>query len=327
MNKQRTLAPILALLMVGLSTTGCTELLEAAGTLTFGDPDIPVVELNQEWPSVGDMAGLDSATLSAVPGMPTDLSKGTFAHLQGALRVTGECYITANVDELAETAGADSGLSDSGVKVEFEITSCTADDSRCADRCYVEDQDEPFRGMIFSTSVTAEILNEETAGLLEEQREQSPVSGEGAASAVEQIRMQFYKLRLYQKVGKDDDGNDIEKVLNEHIEGVQLLLADEDGSNEVEILNETALDTISEATPQRYDVASDSVFTTNLKNQILKAQPTSITIRQRMRIPQASLYEVSLEGGAVEIKVQPEIVISAVSGAKSLVAEKAGGAE
>ena len=173
--------------------------------------------------------------------------------------------------------------------------------------------------MIFSTSVTIEILNEESAAALQEQLEQSPVTGEAAADAIVQIRMQFYKLRLYQEVAEG------QKVLNDFIEGFGLYLSEPDGTNEVLIVDDASLYTIREESPQRYDVASSSVFTQNLKKQILLAQPTSITVRQEMRISQGDLYEVSLEGGGLEIKVQPEIVISALSVGKSLVASKTGG--
>jgi len=323
MKVTRTPSALLALALVTGLTVSCTELLEAAGTITFGNPDIPLLEMTQDngqaltWPSVGSLVGLSEDDLAAIPGMPSTLDNGTFAHLQGALRITGECFMDVSAADLGEDMA---DLEGSGIEdFRIQITSCSAEDSRCSDRCYVGDDEEQFRGMIFSTSVTIEILNEESAAALQEQLEQSPVTGEAAADAIVQIRMQFYKLRLYQEVAEG------QKVLNDFIEGFGLYLSEPDGTNEVLIVDDASLYTIREESPQRYDVASSSVFTQNLKKQILLAQPTSITVRQEMRISQGDLYEVSLEGGGLEIKVQPEIVISALSVGKSLVASKTGG--
>ncbi|MEE2780318.1 MAG: hypothetical protein VYE15_07335 [Myxococcota bacterium] len=322
MRDLRTPKAVLALAFVTGLSASCTELLEAAGTITFGNPDIPLLEMTKDngqaltWPSVGSLVGLSESELEAIPGMPSTLDNGTFAHLQGALRITGECFMDVSAADLGEEMADLEGIED----FRIQITSCSAEDSRCSDRCFVEGQEEQFRGMIFSTAVTLEILNEESAAALQEQLEQSPVTGEAAADAIVQIRMQFYKLRLYQQITEDE-----EKVLNDFIEGFGLYLSEPDGTNEVLIVDDASLYTIREESPQRYDVASSSEFTKGLKKQILMAQPTSITVRQEMRIPQPSLYEVSLEGGGLEIKVQPEIVISALSVGKSLVASKTGG--
>ena len=99
MKVTRTPSALLALALVTGLTVSCTELLEAAGTITFGNPDIPLLEMTQDngqaltWPSVGSLVGLSEDDLAAIPGMPSTLDNGTFAHLQGALRITGECFM------------------------------------------------------------------------------------------------------------------------------------------------------------------------------------------------------------------------------------------
>ena len=108
MRDLRTPTALLALAFTAGMSTSCTELLEAAGTINIGKDYIPLLEMTQEngqaltWPSVGSLVGLGEDDLAAIPGMPTTLDNGTFAHLQGALRITGECFMDVSAADLGE---------------------------------------------------------------------------------------------------------------------------------------------------------------------------------------------------------------------------------
>ena len=279
---------------------GCAAA-ETAGSITIGEGEIDRISQSVAWPSVDDLTGLTSDQLSSVPGLPASLADGTFAHLQGALRISGDCIQEIVVDDLLGEEGAEDGAGPVS-NVAVRVISCSEDDARCDHWC--EDEfGQPFFGMMFNTSIDLELLNQEQADEIQKLLAEQPVTV--TADAIVQIRLQFHQLQIYQGEGADVVD------LKDHIEGFELWLENEDG-DEVLVVDGVTVETISPETPQRYDVGSESQLTAKLKQNIFDGNPTRVTVTQRMRIPQAHLYEVSLAGGGLTVDVQPEVVVSAV---------------
>ena len=145
---------VAAVLALTLALGACAAA-ETAGQITVGGgdlnqdglPDVPVQESVLAWPAIDDVVNLSSEELGAIPGVPTEFADGTFAHLQGALRLSGECEITVPFDQ--ETLDAAENLK----SAEFSVLSCMADPVTgepapgCAEKC------EDFLGLRFETKI------------------------------------------------------------------------------------------------------------------------------------------------------------------------------
>ena len=95
--KNQILCVVLALVVGGCAAA------ETAGQITFGETDwtgdgqtvLPKLGTVLPWPNIDDLleGQIDPSQVGTIPGVPTEFAYGTFAHLQGALRLSGECKL------------------------------------------------------------------------------------------------------------------------------------------------------------------------------------------------------------------------------------------
>ena len=128
--------------------------------------------------------------------------------------------------------------------------------------------------------------------------------------AIVQIRLQIMVMELFQ----DEAG--VRKVVTGLVEEFGLFLRNEDG-DEALVLKHAYLEKIAtlgqdEETPQRFDVDGTSTFTKQLKEDVLSGEETYVTLALRMKVPQANLYELRIDGGGIAMKMQPEFILSVV---------------
>ena len=268
--------------VVGL-TSGCAFIEAATQQIFSNEQGIPEVRQDISWPSVDELANLDPTMMAQLQeqGFPESLAQGTFAHLQGALQLTGDCAVSQTLDDFAN---------DPVLKAaKVNVVSCT-EDTRCADQC-----PDDFYGMTFEADVTVGLLDAATAAEIAK-------LGIGP-SAIVQIRFLMNELEFYQQLG-GGNGN-----IHDAIENFELTLAN-DAEEEVIVIRDKYLDSISEETPQRFDVDSENAFTAWLKDNVVQGNLVDINVRLRMRIPQEKLYDVMIDGAGVDLWLQPEIVIS-----------------
>lgn len=262
--------------------TGCA-FIEAASEQLIGEGQIPRFDEEILYPSIDELTGMTQDDVAAFPGFPSSLAAGTFAHLQGAFAITGECSKTIEVP-----------LSDNEalLGIEVTVTNCPADD-RCADHC-----DDGFFGMAFESRVELQLLTQEKADKLRD------LLSELTPDAVAQLRLRFYELELFQT---DADGD--QYPIHDWIEAFSLGMESQSGESIV-VLDETMLDRITSEDPQRFDIDGTSAYTQQLKEEVLAGEPVSTFVVQRMRIPQPNLYELVFDGAGLRFDLQPEFVIS-----------------
>ncbi len=281
-------------LLASACGTGCA-FIESATEQTIGEGQIDALDEQIMWPTVDEMTGLTTEQVASIPGFPTSLNDGTFAHLQGALTLSGDCHVDQEV----------AGFEDNPQILDLSvgITSCQ-NDGRCATRC-----PESWRGMIFKSEVELQLVTPEMAAEIREQLSQL------TPDAIVQIRFLVHELELFQ----EDEAGETQSI-HPWIEDFALVLRDEE-DNEVTIIRDRDLDSISPETPQRFDVDVESEFTRHLKDGILAGEAVAITVSQGMRVPQYNLYDVKITGAGLELKIQPEIVVSVVEVVKSKISE------
>ncbi len=314
MTIQRARIPILLTLGALAGSTGCSAL-EAAAEITIGNPDIPRMDQAIEWPSIDELTGLSDQTLAAIPGFPSSLNSGTFAHLQGAMAIAGKCVES---QDLSDAAG------DRVNTMLIEISSFS-DDPLCADNRaqLVEDNcddpltsneaycDENFRGMTFYAEINAELIGDEEAAAIEEQLTAADVKP--GPESIPQIRLQFFQLEL-QQVGEGD----VLGSINDKLSDFQLIIGNSNPEHpDVTVIEHRWLEGIGEETPQRFDIDGNSKVMQKLKTDVLNAERTDLSLKLKMAIDQDDLYSIGFEGGGVAIGVQPEVTISVLEIAKT----------
>ncbi len=339
---------LLAGLMVALCS-GCA-FIEAATEQTIGEENIPPVSQEITWPSVDKLTGLDAEQINALAqqGFPTSLAQGTFAHLQGALKLSGQCQLTQSLDE-AFAADPTNPMKSMAI----DVVSCT--DDACTDVPVCEE----FRGMSFTANVTLELFDAAQAAELQETLAIVP------QEALVQLRFLVSKLNFFRDTCENDShcsgentccgegtllanrctasnacnpssctsppsedclANNTERgSIHSNLDDFQLLLSMGDGP-QVLVIDKPYLSDIAES-PQRFDVDIDSPFTKELKDKIFPCDPLNlpegqtscppfappqITVSLSMRIAQKDLYQVSFEGAGLELTIQPEIVVSVI---------------
>ena len=148
MNLLRPLLIVVPMWLLG----GCAFIEAATEQIFAKEQGIPEVRQDIAWPSVDSLANLDPTMMGQLQeqGFPESLSQGTFAHLQGALQLTGDCYVSQDID-LPEGPVLRSA--------KINVVSCT-EDTRCADLC-----PEDFYGMTFEADVSTSSCNESYHGL------------------------------------------------------------------------------------------------------------------------------------------------------------------
>jgi hypothetical protein len=274
-------------LISGLLLSHCA-FLESAFELTFGEGDIPPLEQEFLWPTVGELTGLTTEEMQEIPGFPTALGDGTLAHLQGAMGLTGDCHLLHDQEEFEDPRVS---------KLTVSATNCTQSPN-CAVHCV----DVPH-GVVFEATVEMKLIDEELAAEIQAQMaEVSEVSPE----AIVQLRLQFSLLSLFQ--GEGEAAKDVTDLIDDF----QFVMSDLEG-NEVLVIKQLYLSQIfPEKVPAaRFDVDSNSVFTKSLKEAVVKGEEFSARITVHFRVPQENLYEMQIEGGGVRMNMQPEVVISA----------------
>ena len=190
------------ILCIGLALVlGACAAAETAGQITFGDTDwtgdgqtvLPKLATVLPWPDIDDLleGQVDPSQVGTIPGIPSEFAYGTFAHLQGALRLSGECKLDIPFD--SETLGGD----ESPFKeASFQILSCMADPVTgeampgCAEEC------EDFLGLRFETRLDVQILDAATAKEVVELAEEQGITV--TPEAIVQMRMRFFELSVYQ---------------------------------------------------------------------------------------------------------------------------------
>ncbi|MGB0591642.1 MAG: hypothetical protein ACPGU1_18355 [Myxococcota bacterium] len=174
----------LALSMV----SGCA-FIEAATEQTIGSDYVPPVSQEITWPSVDELTGMTAEQIDelAEQGFPKSLAQGTFAHLQGALKLSGQCQLTQSLDDAfaADPANPMKGMA-------IDVVSCT--DESCTDVPACED----FRGMSFTANVTLELFDAAQAEELQETLEIVP------KEALVQLRFLVSQLNFFRNTCEND---------------------------------------------------------------------------------------------------------------------------
>ena len=274
--------------------SGCA-FLESAGTLSFGEGEVDRLSEEVTFPNPDDF--LDLSETEDIPGFPSSLAQGTFAHLAGALALNGEC-------QRIEPVERDDGQT-SIENIEVRTTVCSEDD-RCSSTC------GDFLGVVMETVVDVNLLDDAQVEEIKDQLSQL------TTAAIVQIRLQFHELQLFQ----DEDGTRV--VTNDLFGDFAMGMRDPDG-NEVIIVEHRHLAAIDPETPQRFALPGRHPFTIKLKEDLLNkakgtdlvGQPLQRTLFQRMRVPRSTLYDLRVSGAGLELDVQPEFVISVLEVAKS----------
>ena len=265
--------------------TGCA-FVEAATEQTLGEGQIPRFDQEILYPDIDELTGLTAEQVDAIPGFPGTLNNGTFAHLQGAFAITGECRKTLEVPAPEDNEAL--------ISIAVTVTNCTPD-LRCAEFC-----EEGFFGMMFEAKVDLLLLTEERANKLQN------LLSELTPDAIAQIRLRFFELELFQE---DDSGETF--VIHDWIEGFELGMENDKG-DAIVVLTDEHLPMIDPDDPQRFDIPAAEDYTQDLKERILAAQAVSTTVVQRMRVPQPNLYELVFVGAGLRFDLQPEFVVSVV---------------
>ncbi len=316
MNKATTIA-IASAIGLGLLLGGCS-MFNAAGEITLGNKEkIPRVTQKIDWPDIDDLTGsaLNKQVGATGPdgkplisGIPKSLKKGTLAHVQGLLSLAGDCQreIKGGIkapdpnDPVAVKKAASSPIKD----ITITITNCSGD-ARCKHIC------GDFEGVQLSAEVELELLTEAQAKELK--KELAAANPENAANGIVQLRLQFFKLDLYQASEADAKKSE---VITNYLDSFDLLLNDawgdipnEDGLETV-VLKGNDIHTIDGENGTRFEVDPSSEFIASIKRRVISGEATRFRLILRLRVLKPSLYEMRFDGAGVELDVQPEVVVS-----------------
>ena len=316
MNRANKTAIVWAI-SCGLLLGGC-NLFKAAGEITLGNKEkIPRVTEKIDWPDIDKLTGSDlnkqvGATgpdgKPLISGIPKSLKKGTLAHVQGLLSLAGDCQreIKGVIkapdpdDPVAVKAAANSPIKD----ITIRITNCSGD-ARCNYIC------GDFEGMQLSAEVELEILTEAKAKNL--QKQLAAANPENAADGIVQLRLQFFKLDLYQTSATDEKKTEL---TTSYLDTFDLLLNDawgdipnEEGLETV-VLKGDDIRTIDGERGTRFEVDPSSEFIASIKKRVISGEATSFRIILRLRVLKPDLYEMRFDGAGIELDAQPEVVVS-----------------
>ncbi len=335
-----------SLAVIAVLAQGC-GFFESAGEITLGKGQIPRVQEEIDWPDIDKMTGSaltasvgDGKGEALITGVPTSLKKGTLAHVQGILALAGDCQRTFTQAKVGENPK--SAVSNLAVRV----TNCTGD-ARCEYLC------NGFRGIEMEAAVEIELLSAAKAKDLAKQLQQA--SPDAAVEAIVQIRLQFFKLELYQK-GNDDK----REVVTERLSSLDLILTEtgveqsvgeivaqeadraaardqalKDGVDLdeskwdalprwVSVLDQRHVASISPETPQRFEIDPQSALLKQIKLTVVDGKRTALRLVQRIRVDKPELYELRFDGAGVAVDVQPEVIVSVLQLVKNLGASAAG---
>lgn len=179
----------LGALGVALAMTSGCAFIESATEQTIGAEYVPPVSQEITWPSVDELTGMteDQIAQLADQGFPSSLAQGTFAHLQGALKLSGQCQLTQSLND-AFAADPNNPMK----ALDIDVVSCT--DESCTDVEVCQD----FRGMSFTANVTLELFDEAQASELQETLEIVP------QEALVQLRFLVSKLNFFRNTCEND---------------------------------------------------------------------------------------------------------------------------
>jgi len=300
---------------------------------------IPKVSTEVAFPSVSEIVDLQSVIGREIPGFPTELGNGSFAHLQGLFSMMGECrrqvaIALGDAPSRDECLGPEDALDASGTPQYacLSVVNC-ADDPRCADEC------AGFRGLILDLSIDASFLTTEQAVEVQQAMLEEGLDFNVGTDALSQIRLQFHELELYQTDEGEEISNnnryfDFRFGARRTVRQMQQLYGVTDnpecpGDNLMEeddvavspdcivVVKQKYLDTITPETPQRFDLGSSSLFTQDLKQAVLDkfldpqgTESPSASLWLKFAVSEQQLYELNIEGAGVKLDVQPEFVIN-----------------
>ena len=315
--KSATTSGVIAAATLTLLLGGC-GLANNAGEITLGAKEkIPRVSQKIDWPDIDTLTGSDlNKQIGAkgpdgeplIKGIPTSLKKGTLAHVQGLLSLAGDCRreIKGSVkapdpnDLEAVKAAAASPVKD----ITITITNCSGDE-RCAYLC------GDFQGIQLSAEVELEILTEAQAKKLK--TELAAANPENAAEGIVQLRLQFFKLDLYQASEIDPAQTE---TTTQYLDTFDLLLNDawgdipnQDGLETV-VLKGDDIQSIDGKNGTRFEVDPASAFIASIKQRVIDGKSTRFRIILRLRVLKPDLYEMRFDGAGVELDAQPEVVVS-----------------
>lgn len=312
--KHPNCAPHLAwIALLAIASGGC-GFFKAAGELTLAKQEgIPRVAQKIDWPDIDKLTGSNlDAQIAATGadgeplniGIPSSLKKGTLAHVQGLLSLAGDCRRSIAGDIETPTAtGADGSKTNPIKDIQIHVTNCSGDE-RCDYAC------GDFQGMELEAQVEFQLLNQKQAAELKQQL--AAANPENAADGIVQIRLQFFKLDLYQKA---EDGKTNE-ITSDYIDSFDLMLNDawaemenKDGKETV-VLQGGDFKGIDPKRGKRFEVDPASEFIASIKRRVINGEETRFRIILRIRVQKPDLYLMRFDGAGVELDVQPEVVVS-----------------
>lgn len=283
-----------SLAILALLLTQACGFIEAAGEITVGADQIPRIKYDLQWPGIDDLVK-DTLTsfggANLPPGFPKSLSQGTMAHVQGVMGIDGECHRSFDKPVIEGQTLLKN--------LHVDVVNC-GDPNRCVARCKNTDG-SPFRGMRMEARVQFNILDEEKM-----QKVQQALSKQTSPDAIVQIRLQFFQLAFYQT-------ENAKKVdIGKRFAGYELGMSSPGGGDDTAMVKQRYLASISDKTPQRFELDPQSSFSIKLRTNVVQGVPQWIEIYQHLDVAQPDLYSVQLGGGGVSLDFQPELVISAV---------------
>ena len=287
---ERAMRDAAAILALMLCSQGCA-FLDSASELTVGPDEIPRFRVETSFPRVEELGEFSMEEMNEIEGFPDSLDEATLAHLQGALTLNGECRRVL----VTEQRGTDDRVS--GERI-YSLTTCSRTE-RCAQHCPTG-----LRGMVFESSTELQLIDAKKA---EEIRD---MLSEANPDSIVQIRLRFFELGLVQeRHGQVQDAGEL-------LSAFQLSLRSEQG-NELVVVPDGYLQSISPETPQRFDLDSESLFMEELKSSILGGVPIRFTLMIRMEILQQDLYELEIGRAGFRLDMQPEVVISVLEAVRA----------
>lgn len=312
-------------LMAALATPSGCAFIESAAEITLGDPDIPAVReeaqvgattvnnaianvipshLTQSIPGV-DPSNLQQAALDFLGlGLAQEAS---WAHLRlvlcegTKLGVLDSPSLTLPLTPLNPTNAREMTLSITVVAPEGDHGACLQGSLRL----FHQTRYVPF------TDAQAEDIQSQLGATID-----------NLDDAIVQVRFRFYQLGLVQHLASGTvDTNHVLSDFKLVVKDESLLDDPEtpfhDG--EVELVPFFLLSSISQDTPQRFELDPDAAITQNLQDTIVQFQSErDFLLQVTMEVQGHALADIPLQSSGVIVDLQPEVTISALEAISNL---------
>lgn len=295
---RRTALPATALAVLSAAVASCTFLEGFEITWGAGKYKIARVTTELSIPDLADLGTLSDAELAGqVVGLPADRSDLTLAHVQGALRLAGECALSGTLRQ-----GISSGRVDAEGSI-FTLADCAAD-GRCESAC-----PPGPAGLELTADVRVQFVSEKKSQDIKKKLAQA------SPDAIRQMRLRFFTFQPFQRVGGTDDAP-VREATTAWFRDLTLQIGDGQGAVEP-LLTVADIAGISPDTPQRYDLPMDGPVVKAIIAGLMEGKEIWLVLSLRARIPEEALYRLRVEGSGVAVDVQPELVIRAIDAAAS----------